>query len=425
MNPLIVISADGLRASDVADERIRIPNIRSAIGRGGYVERLTSVFPTLTWAIHASLITGRRPSSTGIVGNAIYDRRSGRRTAYWDPEAATMDGDLRGDHLFSAFRRKGSAIATICWPLTQGTASVDFNIPECYVQDYFERFSTPGFLSELKENDLPVHRYGAWSSDHAKVPMQDALTKDIAVYLRERHHPDVTFLHFLLIDGYQHDFGVGSPEAVHAIEYVDRLIGEVIAEREDANVVLFSDHGQASSPSVFYVDTWLREQGYTSSADKQAFAATSNGGVCFIYSLGASKEKEERLSAELAALPWIKGVWNRASFDRIGFPKQDPSPQGFLPDLVFELAPGHFVMDGAGAGLVVGPSRLLGMHGYGPDWAEMDGFLACAGPDFAAGFRAASASMLDIAPTLNAIYELGMEGMEGRVCSGLLRRGSA
>ncbi len=421
MHPLIVISIDGLRARDVTDPRIRIPHIRALIERGGSADRLKTIFPSVTWAVHTSVVTGCLPAKTGIYGNSVYDRVAGRRLPGFDPDGLLFDRDQRENNLFDAFRRQGADIAAVCWPLTQGAGSIRFNIPEFYSQENFERFANPELWQELTDLGFPVHRYGDWSAAHALNGMQDALTRDIAVHLIKTQAPQATFLHFLLVDSLQHDYGVDSPEAIWAIEYVDSLVGDTIAGLDGTNVILFSDHGHAPTTGAFHVDHWLERNGFGGAPGTGPFVATGNGGAGFIYALGASESDTRRLAAQLQDLPWTKALWLRDQFDQIGFPIADRSPQGFLPDLVFELEEDHFIMTGDGAGIVVGPSQLRSMHGYSPDLASMDGFLACAGPDFNRGTRLKTASILDIAPTIDRIYGLGIDGMDGTGLAQFLR----
>jgi predicted AlkP superfamily pyrophosphatase or phosphodiesterase len=428
MNRLLIVSIDGLGADAFLDRKHRIPCIRAVADAGSRVDRLKTIFPSVTWPIHCSVVTGCLPARTGIFGNSVYDRVLGRRVSSFDPACALFDEDQKRASLFSALSAKDASIASICWPLTQGASSIRFNVPELYSQEHFERYSSRDLWEELRAAGLPVDRYGEWSASHGLNPLQDSLSLDIASYLFGHRKPEALFLHFLLIDSFQHDFGVGSPEASWAIEFVDGLVGrllrdlEVLGLLEDCNLILFSDHGHSPTRYAFNVDAWLAERGFGGEPGRGPFIAIGNGGSCFVYSTGATPEEEDRLVRGLRDTRCVGAVWKRGDFEALGFPSVDSTEAGRLPDLVFELSPDYYAVTGEGSGILVGPSAMRSMHGYGPGLPAMDGFLACRGPGFAEGATAETASVLDIAPMVNRLYGLGMEGMDGAVPERLLRR---
>src|SRR5207237_2125757 len=76
--------------------------------------------------------------------------------------------------------------------------------------------------------------------------LKDAMVADVASHVIRHHAPDVLMLHVLCVDSLQHLHGPRSPEAYWAIQYVDSLIGRVLATLpapEETNVFVVSDHG--------------------------------------------------------------------------------------------------------------------------------------------------------------------------------------
>lgn len=411
MKKTLVISVDGLRADDFADLTIRLPHLRAAAKRGWNITRAQTIFPSVTWAIHPSVLAGSLPSGTGCFGNTLYDRSAGRLVSAYDPSSFLFDRDMKADNLFDAFARSGFRVGAVCWPLSQGASSVTCNIPEFYSQNDFDAYTTTAVKKDMIDAGLPFEQYAAWSASHSLNPLQDSLTRDICLKLLSENSVDVLFTHFLTIDSLQHDFGVRAPEARWAMEYVDGLVGSLLAEVPDWNIVIFSDHGHIPVSKTFNIDQWLAglETGDAKYGDH--VSAASNGGVCFLYNV--SRAEALSLKEVLLTQEAVSAVWLSEDFPFLGLPVVDPSGRGLLPDLIFEASPDWYIANGGDSGISVGPSALKGMHGYHPSNPDMDGFMLFAGTSFSAGIAIESASLLDIAPTLNSINALNMKAMDG------------
>lgn len=65
---IILISLDSVYEDDF--ERLsKMPIFNELIQRGAYSKEVTSVYPTLTYPIHTSIITGTYPNKHGIYHN--------------------------------------------------------------------------------------------------------------------------------------------------------------------------------------------------------------------------------------------------------------------------------------------------------------------------------------------------------------------
>jgi len=52
--------------------------VKSLMREGSYTFKYRSVYPTVTYVAHSSIINGNHPNTHGIVGNSFYDRASGK-----------------------------------------------------------------------------------------------------------------------------------------------------------------------------------------------------------------------------------------------------------------------------------------------------------------------------------------------------------
>ena len=67
---LIIISNDALVREDMEYLKTK-PCIRELIEKGSFVESLKTVYPSITYCCHASMITGAYPNKTGVYNNEV------------------------------------------------------------------------------------------------------------------------------------------------------------------------------------------------------------------------------------------------------------------------------------------------------------------------------------------------------------------
>lgn len=75
--PVLLILCDGVQKARFEELRLagRLPHIQRYLVEGGVeVRRATTVMPSITYAVIATLLTGRTPGHHGIVDNAYFDR---------------------------------------------------------------------------------------------------------------------------------------------------------------------------------------------------------------------------------------------------------------------------------------------------------------------------------------------------------------
>jgi predicted AlkP superfamily pyrophosphatase or phosphodiesterase len=287
------------------------------------------------------------------------------------------------------------------------------NIPEFYEQELFERHASPALWAELAAAGLPIHRYGEWSRRHALGPLQDSLTAAAARHLLSRRPPDLLLVHFLLVDSFQHDFGVNSAEARWALQHVDGLIGRVLTALEEAGrldstvVAVLGDHGFVPVERVALPNASLAADGLLRLDRRGAIAGhevrtVGNGGAAHVYvSRGPSHGLlVGRMRERLVELPGVGAVFGAKEYAELGLP--DPADDATQGDLMLTAAPGWHFGDQAVEGPATGPVYRA-THGHLPDDPRLLAGFVMAGPGVAEGARVGHLDALDVAPTLAAL----------------------
>lgn len=151
---VVLITIDGFRPDFYLDEGWNTPNLRAMMGKGFHAKGVTSVFPSMTYPSHTTIITGVRPAKHGIYFNAMFEPTGSTGKIYW------MDSSIKVPTIWTAAKEKGLKSAAMFWPVS-ADAPVDYNIADVGSMGEKNRgdYSRPaGFYDKVKKelfNDSP------------------------------------------------------------------------------------------------------------------------------------------------------------------------------------------------------------------------------------------------------------------------------
>jgi len=383
---IVVISLDGVCHEDV-DFNI-LPNLKSLADQGVYTKRMRVAFPSTTWINHTCAITGKGPDKHGVLGGRTYSRS--KKTAFGYFEAPIFDiKTVPIPTIFDKAAEKGKTTAAICWPLSQGSSNIRYNIPEFYKQDHFDNYSTPDLIKELIAHNMEFENYADWSNDKKLSPLQDDLTCRITEYLISNKPIDLLFAHFLIHDSYQHILGIHTPETKWSLKYLDGLVGRIVNTLksaklfEESHIIIMSDHGHEALNKYFDLKSFIKQQGIPDGT----LEYVNNGGALHIYpkkdnvpeklitDLSAALEKHEAVEFTILKEQAAKYGLN---------PKALPDT---YPDIIIGLNHGWCLLD----------KPYKGTHGFLPEThPRMDSFMIRSGKSFPKGTKEESGHICNI-----------------------------
>jgi predicted AlkP superfamily pyrophosphatase or phosphodiesterase len=396
---LVVLSIDGLRPAVYrTPERIhRFPNLAALEGSGASADAVESIYPTTTYPAHATIVTGLPPRAHGIYSHlASLDPTQKVRPWSWFARA------LRAPALWDVARASARKSAAVSWPVSAG-AAIDCNIPEIWDPALpdphrdFEtsaRYATPGLFTEVARVLAPIL---------AKAD-PDELRSEAAIYLWQRFRPDLLLVHFVWYDSQAHAFGPASPEALTALESVDRTIGKIrdaISSDPATTLVVLSDHGFApvekeAAPLTIFADHGLFARGADGSLALRQLGAVNAGGSFAVYWLEEpSADDWRRLDTAIEQLRATGAV--REILDRQKLHAMEADPDA---ELMLEAAPGFCFSDRIEGPAVTNSAKVRGTHGYLPTSPEMAAMFIAVGREIAPGKNLGRVSLRQIAPTL-------------------------
>ena len=314
---------------------------------GVRAERLIPVFPTKTFPVHYSMVTGLYPEHHGVVANFFYDPildasfslsdpDSNRRTVWWED----------GEPIWVNAERQGLTTATYFWP---GSEAEHDGIRPTY-----------------------------WRPYDQNVPYEDRIDQVLDwLDLDDLERPGFVALYFDLIDSVAHSHDPdSSPQVADAIRTVDGLVGRLLdglaarGQRDRVNLIAVSDHGMAatSRERVIFLDDYL---------DLDQIHVADWSPVLSIWP--RPDREEEILEALSGAHPrltvyrkaQIPDAWHYRAHRRIA-PILAVAEEGWTIARRSELARDPAFFDGAD-------------HGYEPFLPSMGALFIAQGPDFRQG----------------------------------------
>ena len=414
---VIMICVDGMVPDYyTAPEKLglQVPNLTMMKNGGAYADGVESVYPTVTFPAHTTLVTGVRPAVHGIVQNRIFEAPTELQTRAWYWNAR----DLKTETLWTVAKKAGLVTAAAHWPVTIG-ADITYNVAEIY--DYKE---SPATWKEMEKNATPGLLESALGSDKgAGLPTDEKLTR-ISEYVIRSYKPNLMLIHLIELDGVHHRNGPRTKEAIDQAQREDAYIGRIVEATKKAGTFdgttffIVSDHGFASISKGFAANVVLAKEGLITvdpsgkAVAWKAAAWPAGGSAAIMVKDPNDKETEKKVTeifskiAKEAGSP-IKQVLRRSDLKKLG-----AIPQATL---MLEAAPG-FTFNEFHTGEVVRPSgeTYKGTHGYLPTNNEMRASLIIYGLRAKKGGHASLTRMIDTAPTIAELLKLKLPQAEGK-----------
>ncbi|MBI3405986.1 MAG: alkaline phosphatase family protein [Acidobacteria bacterium] len=401
---VFIVSVDGMMPESYTRpdaHQLKIPTLREIVAHGAWAESAQSVFPTVTYSAHTSIVTGMNPGHHGIVNNPAFDPLGKNQDGWrWYAE------DIRVPTVWSLARLKGLRTAIVYWPVTVGAQATAI-VPEYWRAGTSEDLklmravSTPGLLEDVAK------QFPDFWKDFAPPRVSDVAGADIAVHLIESQRPHLLLLHIFDVDHEQHEEGIWSDKHVAALENADAQIARLIAAAkkvgiwEQTALVIVSDHGflpvtKRIRPGVLLRDAGLVTLDKSNHVTDWKACVQASAGFAYIYVKdsgdSATKEKLREIFQPLSGKPG-SGVGHVYSQEEIA--KLGGDQEAFLALIgadSFAVASGY-------SGELISDSTNKATHGFDLTRPELQASLLIYGPGIAPG-KIENAKLIDVAPTV-------------------------
>ncbi|HTI71410.1 MAG TPA: alkaline phosphatase family protein [Candidatus Limnocylindria bacterium] len=236
------------------------------------VRTIDPALPALTCTAQSNYLTGKTPSTHGIVANGWYNRELAE-VQFWKQSnrlvgAPKVWGELR--YRFPSF----TCAKMFWWYNMYSTADYSITPRPMYPADgrkFFDVYSGPMDLKEAVKRDLGPFPFATFWGPAAGVPSPqgscEAASKWIAESAKwvERHHqPTLNLVYLPHLDYNLQRLGPAHPEIEKDLGRIDAIVGDLIQyfESRDIQVLVVSEYGITPVNRAIHLNREFRRQGW-------------------------------------------------------------------------------------------------------------------------------------------------------------------
>ena len=420
---VIVISQDAMVFEDTEVLR-NLPNFKRIWNRSARINRVRSIYPSITYPCHTTMMTGVYPERHGIINNEqlIF----GEVKSKW----VHFRESIKAATIFDYAHEAGLKTAAVFWPVTGNDPSIDHLIDEYWPQSPGETLeecfrnsgSNEDVIEHIVKPNLSVQR------DRVH-PYCDNFVMQCAADIIRRYKPNLLMLHPAYLDDARHHSGVFSDAVTHALHEVDDALGQILNACEDAGIMedtdifVVSDHGQMNIVRVMAINVLLAENGFITTDENgdiismKAFCKSAAFSSHVFLTDPSDEETKEELHAFLQKLcdEEVYGI------SRVYTAQEAKEEEHLAGGFSFVLeTDGYTTFNNDWRRPLVRPYDTSdyktgrATHGHQPDKGVQPTFIAF-GPDIKPGVVIERAYLVDEAPTFARALGLEMKGCDGRV----------
>ncbi len=417
-NPLIIISFDGLATEDIEYLKDK-PGFARFLDEASGSSHVKSIYPSVTYAAHASISTGCYPIRHGIIDNTKVQPER-----YQSPDWFWYRKDIAVETIYDIAKRNGYSVAALLWPTT-GKANIDYNMPEI--------FSNRKWTSQLMVSlyaGSPIFQANM-DLKHGKLrdgknqPALDNFTHAVMLSTIREHQPDLMLVHFTDLDSIRHLHGHSGPEAFASLDRHDIRLNSILdtlgelEKYNHAHIVILGDHSSIDVTHGISINSKLIEWGYLKQSgdtfsDIKAMAKSCDGSsYLYVY----DDDIKAELIAKLAALQRE----HSDAFDIVkheDIVKMGADPKAFV--MLEAKPPYHFVEDVLDHFIdkvenipYYKGKKNTAVHGFSPLRPNYDTVFYLRGPKVKPGEDLGEMSLVDIAPTLAHLMDWQLNDVDG------------
>ncbi len=258
----IIMSVDAMVYEDL-EYLNKLPTFNQFLNKCAKVNRVKTIYPSLTYPAHVSIASGAYPNKHGVCSNDILT--IGKTTDDWN----WFHDIVKCPDLFDAAKKFGLSTAAVFWPVTGNHSAIDYLVNEYWPQDENDTpkkaFLRSGTSEELYKKCVEPYMDGLKIRTH---PDTDNFVVNCSCDIITNYKPDVLVLHPGNVDAYRHETGLFSDKVTQGLNEVEKWLDQLIIATKEAGVydetvfVILSDHGMLNISRVLHLNVLLREAGF-------------------------------------------------------------------------------------------------------------------------------------------------------------------
>lgn len=421
----LVLSFDALAEADLPLIK-QYPNFNKLLSGSAQCHQVRSVYPSMTYPCHSSVVTGKAPKKHGITSNTLLQPSRIKPDWHWHYKG------IHGPSLFSEAAKAGLSTAALLWPVTGG-GPIAYNLPEIFPNRPWQSQRSVSLLNGSKRYSIQMDQRHGHLRKGLDQPHLDSFVHQAALDTLKTYQPNLLFVHYTDLDSQKHRYGNGSPEVKEALKRLDQKLGDYfkvlkhLPHGDEVKLLVFGDHGSRDVHTAIRPNVMLQKEGFLSVENGRLhhcdFVFKSCDGSAYLYHDNLHRVTREVLRQELDIIEEaidkynqdMGGILKLMRGHEAGFEGADASAL-----LMLEAAEGYYFLDDYEGELYEAVSeQMLGTehwlkaaHGYHPDTEGYKSLCFFWGKGIAKTIIP-DMSLMDIGVTLAADLNLDLGDTDG------------
>lgn len=259
---VVVVSVDAMVYEDL-ETLSRLHAIESIWDKTARVDHVRSIYPTITYPCHSTMMTGVYPETHGIVNNELPEVCV--RSSLWQHERSMV----HAKSIFDWAKEAGLTTAAVFWPVTGNDKNIDYLIDEYWPQhgESSEQCFRDSGSSEEVMQKIVLPNLKFVENRHRQHPWCDAFVMTCASDILREFKPNLLMVHPANVDAYRHETGLFTSRVAEGLYETALWLSEMFKAAQDAGIYektdffIVSDHGQLGIRRCVALNVLLAEHG--------------------------------------------------------------------------------------------------------------------------------------------------------------------
>ena len=414
----IILSLDAVGKDDFAFIK-NLPNFKYLIENGSYSFNVKSIYPTLTYPAHTTIVTGKYPKNHGITNNFLIQPNKKNCDWFW------FRKNIKSETFYDLAKKHAFTTASILWPVT-AKANIDFNMPEILPHKSWHNQVLVSLLNGSKFFQFDMNRRFGYMRNGIKQPNLDNFSMATTLHLLKHKKPNLTLVHLTDVDSQKHKFGIKSKEVEQSLLRHDYRLGQLLRLLreeeilEKTNIVVLGDHSAKNVSKVvklnklFLKENLLQKNNDNTISNWKVYMNTCDGSA-YIY-INKNTSDKDLLKKQVENLI-LKFSTENGNFIKTLFSSKEASNLGADPncDFMIEGNDGFYFLNDLEGEVIQNVSEKYdkATHGYSPNKNNYETFFIAIGPNIKQNFNIGPMNLVDEAPTISKILNFEFKGTDG------------
>ncbi|MGF2618352.1 alkaline phosphatase family protein [Rossellomorea vietnamensis] len=427
---LIVISFDCLSSLDFPTLN-ELPNFKEFLKNGAYCKAVETIYPSVTYPCHATIVTGNFPNRHGVINNTHLQPGSSSPDWYWQRH------HIKGTTLYDEAKRAGMTTAALLWPVT-AKADIDYNMPEIFANRPWHHQIAVSLWNGSTSFQLEMNRRFGHIRNGLFQPQLDDFVLESTVETIRKKKPNLMLIHFTDLDSNRHYHGFSSEEAYAALKRHDERLGRILSALKEAGIydastiIALGDHSALDESKAIKPNVLLKEKGLITVNDKgrvtdwKAYCKSCDGSA-YIYVKDQHDQKTQNTVKDIL-LGLIENEKNGIENLLTGKEAGEKGADGNCAFMI-EALKDFYIKEGLEGNYLdeITPEDVLSgkytyaSHGYSPEKPEYQTIFMASGKGIKEGAIIPSMRLVDEGPTFARLLGLNLGETDGQVVNDLLK----